>query len=173
MNMKLSIIAASILLMSFYISSIYDIKLNSITGKPIDMGMYKGKKILVTPFDAVLPDTKQLKYLDSLQENDKNISIIAVPALDFSESKTLPNLMRLKDSLNLKFVITTPAYVKRSEKQLQLFKFLTMEKENGHFNEDVEEPDQLYFIDATGMLYSILKKQTPRSVIDEIRLQKQ
>ncbi len=168
--MKITIILASILLFNSF-SSIYDIQITTIDGKQVDLDVYKGKKIIVTAFDALNPDTEQLTFLDSLQTTDKNITIIAVPALDFSASKFMPDLAKLRDSLNLHFIITNPALVKRNATQSPLFKFLTSVDENGHFNVDVEEPDQLYFIDTSGILYSILKKETPHNIVDDVRLQ--
>lgn len=150
--------------------SIYDIQVSAIDGNQVSLALYQGKKIIITAFDGAVPDVNQLVFLDSLQTANDSIVVIAVPATDFSGSKSLQELIGLRDSLNLHFLITMPSAVKKTSNtnQLQLFKFLTNANENGHFDEEVEEPDQLYFITSNGTLYSLLKKETPHNIINDV-----
>lgn len=154
----------------FGAGSIYDIQVNTIDGDKINFSSYQGKKIIISEFDVMVPDINQLVFLDSLQTISDSVVVIGVPAVDFSGTRTLQDLITLRDSLNLHFLITEPVSVKKiaDTGQSPLFKFLTNSNENGHFDEEVEEPDQLYFIDGTGTLYSVLRKETPHNVINDV-----
>lgn len=151
-------------------SSLYDIQIDSIDGHQIDLGLYRGKKIIISQFDGTAPDNNQLYFLDSLQKAIINIVVIAVPVKDFTGSKTPHELIRLRDSLNLHFLVTMPSFVKKisNTNQMPLFTFLTNSNLNGHFDVEVKDLNQLYFISGKGTLYSILKRETPRNIINAV-----
>jgi glutathione peroxidase len=149
-------------------SSIYNIRINTIDGNSISLAAYEGKKIIVTEFDALNPDLAELQYLDSLQSADTSIVLIAVPANDFSGTNSIESLQSLRNSLNLRMIITLPSGVKKvnGDNQNALFKWLTKAGNNDHFDEDVEEPGLIFIISTNGILYSQLKKATPHEVIE-------
>tara|TARA_B110000196_G_C21110430_1_gene647487 strand:+ start:1114 stop:1716 length:603 start_codon:yes stop_codon:yes gene_type:complete len=66
------------------ISSIYDIKLESISGVDLDLETYRGKKILIVNVASNCGFTSQYKALQDLydQYGDK-IEVIAIPCNDF------------------------------------------------------------------------------------------
>lgn len=151
-------------------SSIYDIQLKDLDNNSITLSSYKGKKILVYSFNANNPNSAQLLYLDSLQKGNNFLSVLAVPATDFSANFSEPSLKGLRDSLSLSFLFTKPALVKKNDKELQspLMKWLTKVSENTHFDRDVEADEQFFIINEKGTLYGVLGKGVPKQVISKV-----
>ncbi len=147
-------------------TSIYSISLQTIDGNNVSLSSYQGKKLIIIEFNAQDPASGQLQYFDSLHMLD-NIRVVAVPAVDFGEINSVDQIKNMRDSLNLHLVITMPSAVKRTSgaEQHPLFNWLTHVNSNGHFDNDVEETGQIFIIGAQGTLYSLLKKETPHSVI--------
>ena len=168
--MKLCFFLISSFFPLFFIqSSIYDIQVETIDGKTVNLSVYKGKTIIVAEFNAAQPDRASLQYIDSLQMVNKSSVVIAVPALDFGGTANEKSIVALRDSLGLQILITKPAFVKKTAGKIQqeLFKWLTDVNNNRHFDYEVEEPWQLFIINSKGTLYSLLRTRTPRTVINE------
>jgi glutathione peroxidase len=148
-------------------SSLYDIQIQTIDGNTMNLSAYQGKKIILVEFDAVNPDTGQLQWLDSIQTGYDSVIVIAIPAIDFSGTGNEESLRMLHDSLGLHIQFTMPEAVKKTAGSGQdpLFKWLTDVNENGHFDNEVEQPGQLYIIGNQGTLYSLLTKDTPHEII--------
>ena len=173
MNFKksLSVLLIPALLVT---GGVYNISLPTIDGNAITLANYQGKTIIATEFDAGNPDLKELTFLDSLQQNDTSVEVIAVPAIDFSGRVSLASIKKMRDTLGLKMVITLPSGVKRINRSGQnpLFEWLTNSKENSHFDVDISAPGQIFIINNTGTLYSQLTKDTPKQVVlDAIKQQ--
>lgn len=150
-------------------SQIYDQNFLSLDSSTVNFSSFKGKKVLITEFNSSNSDSAQLQYLDSLQRNDTSIVVIAVPAIDFGGAFNKKDLKKLKNSFNSNFIISSPASVKKKSgsKQHPLFKWLTKVSENEHFDDEIEVAGQLYIISKKGVLYAVLGKETPKSIITE------
>lgn len=157
---------------SFFLnSSIYNINFEAIDGSSISMSKFSGKRILITSFNSKAKDISILKKLDLLQKEwGDSLTIIVIPAFDFDPSTDVRGARDLRDSMTLNLIMTMPMHVKKSAKQNQdkIFKWLTNMSENDHFNRDVQEEDQLFVISKKGILYGILDKETPISIVKKV-----
>ena len=158
-----------LILFSFQ-SSIYDVQIVSIQNSNISISSFANKKILVTTINCENPNTSQLQFLDSLQNADTSVRVIAVPALDFGGTENNAALISLSNSLGLDFVITKATYTQKSAgaNQHSLFKWLTDVNENNHFNSDVESVGQMFIVSKTGTLYSVLGNNVPANILNQI-----
>jgi glutathione peroxidase len=169
--MKRNLLLPVFFLMMFsWQSSVYNIQVQTIDGNNVSLSSYQGKKIIAIEFKTVNPDSAQLRYLDSLQTGSSSIRVIAVPAIDFGGTVSEENLRNLRASLGLHFLITKPAAVKKTagSGQHPLFKWLTHVNDNGHFDNEVEVPGQFFIIGTNGILYSLLRKETPHNVVSAV-----
>src|SRR6266540_3172857 len=109
------------------VSSIYDIRVQVLSSSQISLGSFAGKKLIVVEFDPVNFDAAQLLTLDTIQRSNAQVQVIGVPAKDFGSSSTIQSIQALVQNLNLSFIVTKPAYVKRSSgaNQQDLFRWLT------------------------------------------------
>ena len=88
----LSFISTSTIINKEKPKSIYDIKLNDIDGKKIDLRSYKGKFILFVNVASKCGFTRQYEELQSLYENySEKLMIIALPEVQ-KEACVLPHL---------------------------------------------------------------------------------
>lgn len=162
--------ATAFLLLSLLVNAQnpYSISFQNISGQPINMSEYAGKKILIIVLDASAPDTTQLQMLDSFYvANNPALSIIALPADDFGippDDSTLS--VYLTNQLGLHYVIAqTGTAEKNSDNQQVLLKWLTHVSDNMHFDNDITEGGQIYLIDERGILYGLLGKRTSPSFL--------
>lgn len=151
-------------------SNIYNIQIESVAGNNISMASYSNKKILITTISSVSPSVNQLQFLDSIQNADTSLRIIAVPAKDIDGVGNDMVIASLIDSLDLNIVVTKSAYVKKSagNNQFPLFKWLTDVNENMHFNTDVESIGQFFIVSKNGILYSVLGNDVPPEIFNQV-----
>jgi glutathione peroxidase-family protein len=170
--MKIFLLSSAILLAVFlWAGSVYDINIELVaSGQPVSLSSFAGKKVIITSFSADNPDTVQLRFLDSLQAADTSLQIIAVPAIDSSNTFSDQSIANLQDSLLLNFIITKSASVSKDagSNQQALFHWLTNAAENGHFDADVTGPGQLFIISRSGILYSVLESNVPVAVLTSV-----
>ncbi|MEO6230420.1 MAG: hypothetical protein ABJB11_13695 [Ferruginibacter sp.] len=155
---------------SFSQTSLFDIQLKSLDGKIVRMKDYKGKKIVISTASAVILQSYQLAFLDSLQESNPSIVVIAVPAIDFGGIDDSLKIGALKKSSRPNMVVAAADWVKKSNgiKQNRLLQWLTNSSQNTHFNADITMDAQLYIISESGVLYAVLEKGTPVSLINQL-----
>ena len=101
-------------------SSVHDIKLKTIDGKPTSLGDYKGKVVLLVNVASQCGLTPQYKALQSLQEKyeGKGFSVVGVPCNDFGSqepgsSKEIVEFCTEK--YNVTFPLMEKIHVKGSE----------------------------------------------------------
>ncbi|WP_426429982.1 glutathione peroxidase [Winogradskyella sp. HB-48] len=149
--------------------SLYDIKINDLQGKPIDLSNFKGKKILFINVASKCGFTPQYRELQKLYETyQEQLVIIGVPCNQFgSQEPGNPNEIKEFCEINygVSFPITEKIEVKGSN-QHPLYQWLTKKQLNGNQNSTVKWNFQKYLIDENGefidFFYSITKPMNPR-----------
>lgn len=152
-------------------TSIYDLSFTRLDGTTVNMGDFRGKKLIVFAFNSRKPDKGLLQRLDSVQRRiSDSVVLIAIPALDLDSTSDLPSLTHLKDSLGLVLNIGQPTYVRKASgaSQMPLFQWLTSVSQNTHFDRDVEEEGMLFFVNTKGELYSIINNGLSQALLPEI-----
>ncbi|MDB4256281.1 glutathione peroxidase [Flavobacteriaceae bacterium] len=135
--------------------SIYDIEINSLQGKPINLSLFKGKKILfvnVASKCGFTPQYKELQKLHNLYE--ESLVVIGVPCNQFGKQEP-GNSSEINEfcqvNYGVSFLITEKISVKGKE-QHPLYRWLTDKNENGRRNSSVKWNFQKYLINEDGEL---------------------
>jgi len=146
----------------YWITGFYDIEFNTAEGVPKKMSDWQGKKIMV----VLLPVTENadnsifLTQLDSLSRNTMNpVTVIGVPSIEdgYNSTNSISLLQWYRQILGPQVIITEPMNTRKtSTAQHALFHWLTHTEGNGHFNEDIINVRQRFFIDAQGELYGMV-----------------
>ena len=144
-------------------TSLYEIQFKSLDKTVINMSAYKDKKVIIVTFNAVKPDYRQLRSLDTLYQRHKNhVEIIAIPIEEFGKAmpdKSLISLLRDTIKVNYPIASVSKALKKQDKEHHILLKWLTSKSMNGHFDEDVEGDSQMFIISETGILYAVVKQK--------------
>jgi glutathione peroxidase len=134
---------------------VYDIEINTIDGKEINLRDFKGKKILFVNVASECGFTKQYKDLQSLHEKyNDDLVIIGLPCNQFGgqEPGTAEEIQSFcQVNFGVEFLITEKIKVKGSE-QHPLYAWLTKKELNGKKNSSVKWNFQKYLIDEQGEL---------------------
>ncbi|TYB72633.1 glutathione peroxidase [Bizionia saleffrena] len=136
-------------------SSIYDISMRSLTGKPIDFTNYKGKHILFVNVASKCGFTPQYKDLETLSNTYKDaLVVIGVPCNQFGNqepgnSEDIETFCEV--NYGVTFLITEKVAVK-GKNQHPLYKWLTQESRNGNKSSSVKWNFQKYLVDPKGEL---------------------
>ena len=135
--------------------SIYDIEINSLQGKPINLSLFKGKKILfvnVSSKCGFTPQYKELQKLHNLYE--ESLVVIGVPCNQFGKQEP-GNSSEINEfcqvNYGVSFLITEKISVKGNE-QHPLYSWLTKKNENGRKNSSVKWNFQKYLLNEDGEL---------------------
>lgn len=133
--------------------SIYEIKINSLSGEPINLETYKGKYILFVNVASKCGFTGQYEDLQKLYDKyqDKLI-IIGVPCNQFGgqEPGTDQEIQQFcQANYGVTFVMTEKVDVK-GDKQHLLYQWLTKKSKNGKTDSTVKWNFQKYLIDKNG-----------------------
>lgn len=134
-------------------ASIYDISINNIDGDKIDLGTYKGKKILFVNVASECGFTGQYEDLQKLYETyQENLMIIGVPCNQFGgqEPGTADEIKTFcEKNYGVEFLITEKVAVK-GENQHPLYAWLTKKSINGLKDSTVKWNFQKYLVDEQG-----------------------
>ena len=135
--------------------SIYDIEINSLQGKPINLSLFKGKKILfvnVASKCGFTPQYKELQKLHNIYED--SLVVIGVPCNQFGKQEP-GNSSEISEfcqvNYGVSFLITEKISVKGKE-QHPLYSWLTNKNENGRKNSSVKWNFQKYLLNEDGEL---------------------
>jgi glutathione peroxidase len=149
--------------------SIYNIKLESIDGKSIDLSQFKGKKILFVNVASKCGFTKQYDGLQELHTQYKDkLVIIGLPCNQFGgqepgTASEIQSFCRL--TYGVDFPMTKKINVK-GENQHPLYTWLTKKELNGKKSSSVKWNFQKYLVDENGNLidyyYSITKPMSKK-----------
>jgi glutathione peroxidase len=136
-------------------NSIYAIEINSLQGNPINLSLFKGKKILfvnVASKCGFTPQYKELQKLHNLYE--ESLVVIGVPCNQFGKQEP-GNSSEINEfcqiNYGVSFLITEKISVK-GKKQHPLYSWLTNKNENGRKNSSVKWNFQKYLINVDGDL---------------------
>lgn len=149
--------------------SLYDIKIDSLQGKPMDFSLFKGKKILFVNVASKCGFTPQYRELQELQNTYKeSLVIIGVPCNQFGKQEP-GNANEIKEfceiNYGVSFLMTEKIDVK-DDTQHPLYAWLTKKSLNGKQNSNVRWNFQKYLIDENGNFlnyyFSITKPMSSR-----------
>ncbi|MCK0135599.1 glutathione peroxidase [Arenibacter sp. S6351L] len=137
------------------LQSIYDIKINSLSGSPIYLKDFEGTHILFVNVASKCGFTPQYKQLQELQDSYKNnLVVIGLPCNQFGgqEPGTAAEIETFCEvNYGVKFLITEKIDVK-GKNQHPLYSWLTNKAVNGLKNSSVKWNFQKYLVDERGSL---------------------
>lgn len=149
--------------------SLYDIKIEGIDGKELNLNQYKGKKILFVNVASKCGFTNQYDGLQELYTKHKDkLVIIGLPCNQFGgqepgEESEIQSFCRLNYGVD--FPMTAKIDVK-GDSQHNLYKWLTQKNKNGKMDSSVKWNFQKYLVDEEGRLidvfYSITKPMSSK-----------
>ena len=137
------------------VSSIYDISINALNGKAIDLFNFKGKYLLFVNVASKCGFTPQYKALQTLQDQYRsNLQIIGVPCNQFGQqepgdAKTIETFCEINYGVD--FLITEKINVK-GRLQHPLYQWLTQKINNKVSNSSVKWNFQKYMVSPDGQL---------------------
>lgn len=164
--MKLITLVLFALLLSFKtLELFFDFEYTTINGQIKQMNEFAGKKIvvIVLPVTQTENDVAHLQLLDSLSKQYADqYTMIGIPSIEdgFEEESADSLKVWYQSLLGDKVILTAGMYTKKSSYlQHPLFRWLTHKDANMHFDEDVEGPGEMFFINEQGELYGVFSPQ--------------
>lgn len=139
------------MLMAAKTTSLYEFTMDDIDGKPVNLGSYKGKVLLVVNTASLCGNTPQYTDLETIYEQyrDKGFEVLAFPANNFGQQEPGTNA-EIKGFCLTKYSVSFPLFskisVKGSDKH-PLYQYLT---EQSPFPGEVEWNFQKYLVDRSG-----------------------
>ena len=151
-------------------NKLYDIKIDSLQGNPIDLSEFKGKKVLFVNVASKCGFTPQYKDLQKLyDEYQDRLMIIGVPCNQFGrqEPGTSNEIQEFCEvNYGVSFLITEKVDVKGND-QHPLYTWLTSKSFNGKKSSSVKWNFQKYLVDEEGKLidyYFSMTKPTSKKI---------
>ena len=149
--------------------SIYDIAINALNGKPIELSEFKGKKILFVNVASECGFTNQYKELQSLSDSyPEDLVVIGSPCNQFGKQEP-GDASQIQEFCELNFGVTfllTEKINVKGSKQHPLYKWLTSKDLNGKKSSSVKWNFQKYLVDDKGKLidyyFSITKPMSSK-----------
>jgi glutathione peroxidase len=149
-------------------TSFYDLKAETIDGKPFDFSSLKGKKVLIVNTASKCGFTPQYKELENLYKTygGEKFVIIGFPANNFKNQEPGAN-EEIKEFCQLNYGVTFPMMSKISVKgddMNPVYQWLTKKERNGKIDSEVSWNFQKYMIDEKGNLVDYAApKESPTS----------
>jgi glutathione peroxidase len=154
--------------------TVYDIKINSLTGQPLDLSAYKGQHILFVNVASKCGFTPQYKDLQELSDTYKDkLTVIGVPCNQFGKQEP-GNASEIEHFCEVNYGVTFPITEKIEVKgsgQHPLYQWLTKKEQNGISNSNVKWNFQKYLVDPEGKLvdyYFSITKPTSKKIIKHL-----
>ena len=156
-------------------TSIYDIKINSLQGKPINLKDFERKHILFVNVASKCGFTPQYKGLEELHQNYKDkLVVIGVPCNQFGSqepgsSEEIQEFCEV--NYGVSFLITEKIDVK-GQNQHPLYSWLTNKDFNSKKSSSVKWNFQKYLVDNNGKLidyYFSITKPTSSKITKHIK----
>ena len=140
-------------------TSIYQFKVEDLSGNTFDFASLKGKKILIVNTASKCGYTPQYEQLEAIytKYKNKNLVIIGFPANNFMWQEPGTNA-EIATFCKSKYGVTFPMMAKISVKGKDMhpiYQFLTQKKLNGVLDSKVEWNFQKYLINEKGQLEQV------------------
>lgn len=146
------------------ITSFYDIEANSISGEPIKMEAYKGKKILVVNVASKCGLTPQYAQLEKLyQQYSDKLIVLGFPSNDFLRQEP-GNNKQIATFCSREYAITFPLFEKtkvKGSKKHGVYDWLTDPNQNGWNKKGPSWNFTKYLINENGKL---IKRFSPKTL---------
>lgn len=141
-------------LVFLYQSSIYDINITDTYGNPIDLGSFKGKKILFVNTAANSKYADQYNGLEQLYQLYKDsLVIIAFPTNSFGNEAESDETIRdfVTSNYKINYLLASKTDVK-GKGISPLFQWLTQASLNGAMDNNVDDDFYKYLVNGDGHL---------------------
>lgn len=144
--------------------TIYQFKVEDLSGKTFDFATLKGKKIMIVNTASKCGLTPQYKELEALYKEyaTKGFVIIGFPANNFMSQEPGTN-EEIASFCQLNYGVTFPMMDKVSVKgddMCAVYQFLTQQSKNGVQDSDVEWNFQKYLLNEKGELEKVISPRT-------------
>lgn len=148
--------------------TIYQFKVEDLSGDTFDFASLKGKKIMIVNTASKCGLTPQYKDLEAIYKEykDKGFVIVGFPANNFASQEPGTNKeieTFCQQNYGVSFPMMSKVSVKGSD-MCDVYKFLTEKSRNGLQDSEVEWNFQKYLIDEKGELVKVIK---PRTLVTE------
>lgn len=156
--------------------TIYQFKVEDLSGRTFDFANLKGKKILIVNTASKCGLTPQYKDLEKIYKEykDKGFVIVGFPANNFGKQEPGTNA-EIETFCEMNYGVTFPMMSKISVKGSDMhpiYQFLTQKAKNGLQDSDVEWNFQKYLINENGELAKVVLPQvlpTDDSIVNWIK----
>ena len=144
--------------------TIYQFKVEDLSGDTFDFASLKGKKIMIVNTASKCGLTPQYKDLEAVykQYKDKGFVIVGFPANNFASQEPGTNKeieTFCQQNYGVSFPMMSKVSVKGSD-MCEVYKFLTEKSRNGLQDSEVEWNFQKYLINEKGELVKVIKPKT-------------
>ena len=144
--------------------TIYQFKVEDLSGNTFDFSTLKGKKILVVNTASECGLTPQYEQLQAIYEKykDKNFVIVGFPANNFGAQEPGTN-QEIATFCQQNFGVSFPMMAKISVKggdMHSVYQFLTQKDKNGLQDSEVQWNFQKYLINENGELAKVVSPRT-------------
>ena len=144
--------------------TIYQFKVEDLSGKSFDFASLKGKKIMIVNTASKCGLTPQYKELEALYKEyaDKGFVIVGFPANNFASQEPGTN-EEIAQFCQLNYGVSFPMMSKVSVKgsdMCEVYQFLTQQAKNGVEDSDVEWNFQKYLLNENGELEKVISPRT-------------
>ena len=144
--------------------SIYQFKVQDLSGNEFDFATLKGKKIIIVNTASECGLTPQYEQLQSVynQYKDQNLVIVGFPANNFGAQEPGSNA-QIATFCQKNYGVSFPMMAKISVKGNDMhpvYQFLTQKSKNGLQDSEVEWNFQKYLINSNGELEKVIAPST-------------
>lgn len=144
--------------------TIYQFKVEDLSGKEFDFASLKGKKIMIVNTASKCGLTPQYKDLETIYEQfkDKNFVIVGFPANNFASQEPGTN-EDIAAFCQLNYGVSFPMMGKISVKgddMHEIYQFLTQKSKNGLQDSEVAWNFQKYLLNEKGELVKVISPKT-------------
>jgi len=147
--------------------TIYNFKVETITGETFDLSSLKGKKVLIVNTASKCGLTPQFEQLEALYQKykDQNFVIIGFPTNDFMSQDPGSN-EEIAEFCKLNYGVTFPMMAKivvKGKEKHPLYQYLTEKSQNQIDDFDIEWNFQKFLINENGTIDKVI---SPRVLPD-------
>ncbi|WP_286968590.1 glutathione peroxidase [Flavobacterium sp. UBA4854] len=144
--------------------TIYQFKVEDLSGDTFDFASLKGKKVMIVNTASKCGLTPQYKDLEAVYKEykDKGFVIVGFPANNFASQEPGTNKeieTFCQQNYGVSFPMMSKVSVKGSD-MCEVYKFLTEKSRNGLQDSEVEWNFQKYLINEKGELVKVIKPKT-------------